>query len=99
MQDLTTTEVTLARRCLLTFGSSCQSLVKLLWLSEINDSAVRSFQEILNDGMVLLQKGLHLLNKILCVDLGSLVLISETLHFFVKKLLDSLKVNMEALFI
>ena len=49
--------------------------------------------------MVLLQKGLHLLNKILCVDLGSLVLISETLHFFVKKLLDGLKVNMEALFI
>ena len=49
--------------------------------------------------MVLLQKSLHLLNKILCVDLGSLVLISETLHFFVKKLLDSLKVNMEALFI
>ena len=42
LQDLTTTEVTLARRCLLTFGSSCQSLVKLLWLGEINYSAVRS---------------------------------------------------------
>ena len=49
--------------------------------------------------MVLLQKGLHLLNKILCVDLSALVLVPETLHFFVKKLLDSLKVNMEALFI
>ena len=49
--------------------------------------------------MVLLEECLHLLNQVLGFFLGPLVLVSKSINFIVKLLLDGFKLYMKALLI
>ena len=60
---------------------------------------MRSLEEILDDRMILLQESLHLLNQVLGLFLGPLVLISQSVYFFIKVLLNRFKLNMETFFV
>ena len=60
---------------------------------------MRRLQEVLHYRMVLLEECLHLLNQVLGFFLGPFVLVSKSINFIVKLLLDGFKLYMKALLI